>query len=189
MKCNTSGGSEMPLALGDGWAVVGPCRAPSAGTSLARTSRGHTAKDPDQPSLQVSHKTIYTALYAMPRGIFRVAYRVDCLSSPHAQESPAARPRSGPPRHNPNMTSIHHAHQRSISGSLRVTGKAIWSRALAIRRPLARWSNWQRSSWPWSSWKMPPPTVIFSLLRFAHYGSFPMTSSSLNRCPENGGPL
>ncbi len=29
--------------------------------------------NPDQPTLQVSHETIYTALYAMPRGELRSA--------------------------------------------------------------------------------------------------------------------
>ena len=34
--------------------------------------------NPDQPRLQVSHETIYTALYAMPRGTLRTEL-IACL--------------------------------------------------------------------------------------------------------------
>ena len=61
--------------------------------------------NPDQPSLQVSHETIYTALYAMPRGMLRTEL-IACLRQARKSRRPRAR---GEDRRGtiPNMTSIH----------------------------------------------------------------------------------
>ncbi len=60
---------------------------------------------PDQPSLQVSHETIYTALYAMPRGELR-SELIACLRQGRKSRRPRAR---GEDRRGtiPNMVSIH----------------------------------------------------------------------------------
>jgi IS30 family transposase len=60
---------------------------------------------PDQRPLQVSHETIYTALYAMPRGELR-SELVACLRQARKSRRPRAR---GQNRRGmiPNMTSIH----------------------------------------------------------------------------------
>lgn len=59
----------------------------------------------DTPSLQVSHKTIYTAIYAMPRGELRTEV-IGWLRFGHAQRRPRAR---GEDRRGriPDMVSIH----------------------------------------------------------------------------------
>ncbi len=61
--------------------------------------------NPDDPSLQVSHETIYTVLYAMPRGTLRTEL-VACLRQARKRRPPRAR---GEDRRGtiPNMTSIH----------------------------------------------------------------------------------
>ncbi len=60
---------------------------------------------PDQPSLQVSHETIYTAIYAMPRGELRTEV-IGWLRFGHAKRRPRAR---GEDRRGqiPGMVSIH----------------------------------------------------------------------------------
>lgn len=60
---------------------------------------------PDDPSLQVSHETIYTALYAMPRGELR-SELITCLRQARKSRRPRAR---GEDRRGsiPNMVSIH----------------------------------------------------------------------------------
>ncbi len=60
---------------------------------------------PDQPSLQVSHETIYTALYAMPRGTLR-SELIACLRQARKSRRPRAR---GEDRRGsiPDMISIH----------------------------------------------------------------------------------
>jgi IS30 family transposase len=60
---------------------------------------------PDEPRLQVSHETIYTALYAMPRGELRTELMA-CLRQARKTRRPRAR---GEDRRGtiPNMTSIH----------------------------------------------------------------------------------
>jgi len=60
---------------------------------------------PDQLTLQVSHETIYTALYAMPRGALR-SELIACLRQARKSRRPRAR---GDDRRGaiPNMTSIH----------------------------------------------------------------------------------
>ena len=61
--------------------------------------------NPHEPTLQVSHETIYTALYAMPRGALRSAL-IACLRQARKSRRPRAR---GEDRRGtlPNMTSIH----------------------------------------------------------------------------------
>lgn len=61
--------------------------------------------NPDEPTLQVSHETIYTALYAMPRGALRTEL-IACLRQARKSRRPRAR---GEDRRGtiPNMTSIH----------------------------------------------------------------------------------
>ena len=60
---------------------------------------------PDQPTLQVSHETIYTALYAMPRGALR-SELLACLRQARKSRRPRAR---GEDRRGtiPDMISIH----------------------------------------------------------------------------------
>jgi IS30 family transposase len=60
---------------------------------------------PGEPTLQVSHETIYTALYAMPRGTLR-SELIACLRQARKSRRPRAR---GEDRRGsiPNMTSIH----------------------------------------------------------------------------------
>lgn len=60
---------------------------------------------PDTPSFQVSHETIYTAIYAMPRGELRTEV-IGWLRFGHAKRRPRARgeDRRG---HIPDMVSIH----------------------------------------------------------------------------------
>jgi len=60
---------------------------------------------PDHPSLQVSHETIYTAIYAMPRGALRTEV-IGWLRFGHAKRRPRAR---GEDRRGkiPDMVSIH----------------------------------------------------------------------------------
>ncbi len=60
---------------------------------------------PDTPSRQVSHETIYTAIYAMPRGALRTDV-IGWLRFGHAKRRPRAR---GEDRRGriPNMVSIH----------------------------------------------------------------------------------
>jgi IS30 family transposase len=60
---------------------------------------------PDTPSMQVSHETIYTAIYAMPRGELRTAV-IGWLRFGHAKRRPRAR---GEDRRGriPDMVSIH----------------------------------------------------------------------------------
>lgn len=60
---------------------------------------------PDEPTLRISHETIYTALYAMPRGVLR-SELIACLRQARKRRRPRAR---GEDRRGriPNMTSIH----------------------------------------------------------------------------------
>jgi IS30 family transposase len=60
---------------------------------------------PDTPTLQVSHETLYTAIYAMPRGELRTEV-VGWLRFGHAKRRPRAR---GEDRRGriPDMVSIH----------------------------------------------------------------------------------
>ena len=80
--------------------------------------------NPDQPRLQVSHETIYTALYAMPRGTLRTEL-IACLRQARKSRRPRAR---GEDRRGtiPNMTSIHlrppEIDERVILGFPRIPG-------------------------------------------------------------------
>jgi len=60
---------------------------------------------PDEPTLQVSHETIYTAIYVMPRGALR-SELIACLRQSRKSRRPRAR---GEDRRGtiPDMTSIH----------------------------------------------------------------------------------
>ncbi|MEX3582390.1 MAG: IS30 family transposase, partial [Burkholderia sp.] len=61
--------------------------------------------NPDEPTLRASHETIYTALYALPRGLLR-AERIAGLRQPHKSRRPGAR---GEHRRGkiPSLVSIH----------------------------------------------------------------------------------
>jgi len=63
------------------------------------------AVNPDKPALQISHESIYTAIYAMPRGELRTEV-VGWLRHSHAKRRPRAR---GEDRRGkiPDMVSIH----------------------------------------------------------------------------------
>ncbi len=79
---------------------------------------------PDQPTLQVSHETLYTALYAMPRGELRP--RVDRLSAPGPQKPQAARPgRRSPGHHSQHGQHPICAPRKSPSASFPDTGRVI----------------------------------------------------------------
>jgi IS30 family transposase len=76
-----------------------------AGYSPEQVAGTLAAVHPDHPSLQVSHETIYTAIYAMPRGALRTAV-IGWLRFGHAKRRPRAR---GDDRRGkiPDMVSIH----------------------------------------------------------------------------------
>ena len=76
-----------------------------AGYSPEQVAGTLAAVHPDTPSLQVSHETIYTAIYAMPRGELRTAV-IGWLRFGHAKRRPRAR---GEDRRGkiPDMVSIH----------------------------------------------------------------------------------
>lgn len=59
------------------------------GTRRSR-SQAHWRLCPDTPSLQVSHETIYTAIYAMPRGELRTEV-IGWLQFGHAKRRPRTR--------------------------------------------------------------------------------------------------
>jgi IS30 family transposase len=76
-----------------------------AGYSPEQIAGTLAAVHPDSPSLRVSHETIYTAIYAMPRGELRTAV-IGWLRFGHAKRRPRAR---GEDRRGriPDMVSIH----------------------------------------------------------------------------------
>jgi len=76
-----------------------------AGYSPEQIARTLKAVHPEAPSLQVSHETIYTAIYAMPRGELRTQV-IGWLRFGHAKRRPRAR---GEDRRGriPDMVSIH----------------------------------------------------------------------------------
>jgi len=76
-----------------------------AGYSPEQIAGTLAAVHPDLPSLQVSHETIYTAIYAMPRGELRTEV-ISWLRFGHAKRRPRAR---GEDRRGqiPDMVSIH----------------------------------------------------------------------------------
>jgi len=92
---------------------------------------------PDHPSLQVSHETLYTAIYAMPRGALRTEV-IGWLRFGRPKRRPRAR---GVDRRGqiPDMVSIHdrppEVEERLVPGHWE--GDLIKGRATA--RPSARW--------------------------------------------------
>ncbi len=76
-----------------------------AGYSPEQIAGTLAAVHPEAPSLQVSHETIYTAIYAMPRGALRTEV-IGWLRFGHAKRRPRAR---GEDRRGriPDMVSIH----------------------------------------------------------------------------------
>jgi IS30 family transposase len=76
-----------------------------AGYSPEQIAGTLAAVHPDHPSLRVSHETIYTAIYAMPRGALRTEV-IGWLRFGHAKRRPRAR---GEDRRGqiPDMVSIH----------------------------------------------------------------------------------
>ena len=76
-----------------------------AGYSPEQVAGTLAAVHPDNPSLRVSHETIYTAIYAMPRGELRTEV-IGWLRFGHAKRRPRAR---GEDRRGkiPDMVSIH----------------------------------------------------------------------------------
>lgn len=78
---------------------------------------------PDAPTLQVSHETIYTALYAMSRGELRTEL-IACLRQARKSRMPGAR---GEDRRGtiPNMVGIHMRPRKSPSASFPDTGRVI----------------------------------------------------------------
>ena len=76
-----------------------------AGYSPEQVAGTLAAVHPEHPSLQVSHETIYTAIYAMPRGELRTQV-IGWLRFGHAKRRPRAR---GEDRRGkiPDMVSIH----------------------------------------------------------------------------------
>ena len=92
---------------------------------------------PDTPSLQVSHETIYTAIYAMPRGALRTDV-IGWLRFGHAKRRPRAR---GEDRRGriPDMVSIHARPPEVEARLIRGTGKVISSRGRRTARLSGRW--------------------------------------------------
>ena len=94
---------------------------------------------PDQPDLNVSHETIYNAIYAYPRGELR-RQLIACLRQGHTKRLPRSR---GTDRRGqiPDMVSIHVRPPGSTTGSCPALGgrphqgagnqsaKAYWSSA------------------------------------------------------------
>jgi IS30 family transposase len=76
-----------------------------AGYSPEQIAGTLTVVHPETPSLQVSHETIYTAIYAMPRGELRTQV-IGWLRFGHAKRRPRARGRDRRGRI-PDMVSIH----------------------------------------------------------------------------------
>ena len=76
-----------------------------AGYSPEQVAGTRATVHPDLPSLQASHETLYTAIYAMPRGALRTEV-IGWLRFGHAKRRPRAR---GEDRRGkiPNMVSIH----------------------------------------------------------------------------------
>ena len=85
------------------WQVVHPLRARWSPEQIARRMR---QMHPNEPSLCVSHETIYTALYAMPQGSLRKEL-IACLRRKHTVRKPrnrGIRPEQGKLQ---DMVSIH----------------------------------------------------------------------------------
>ena len=110
---------------------------------------------PETPSLQVSHETIYTAIYAMPRGELRTQV-IGWLRFGHAKRRPRARGQDRRGRI-PDRVSIHErppeVEERLVPGHW----EGISSRARTTARPLARWWSARPCSRCCPGWTMPVP--------------------------------
>ncbi|MEX3547637.1 MAG: IS30 family transposase, partial [Burkholderia sp.] len=62
--------------------------------------------NPDEPTLRASHETIYTALYALPRGQLQ-AELITCLRQARKSRRPRARGEDRRRGKIPNLVSIH----------------------------------------------------------------------------------
>jgi len=103
-SCTVKPRVERRLRPGTGlWEVV--VEYLKAGYSPEQIAGTLAVVHPDTPSLQVSHETIYTAIYAMPRGELRTEV-IGWLRFGHAKRRPRAR---GEDRRGriPDMVSIH----------------------------------------------------------------------------------
>ena len=96
----------IPIASGPSWPAVGLSRTIVRDRHSPQQISGILGRmQPGDPTLQVSHETIYTALYAMPRGELRTEL-IACLRQARKSRRPRAR---GADRRGtiPNMVSIH----------------------------------------------------------------------------------
>lgn len=89
----------------------------------------------DTPSLQVSHGTLYTAIYAMPRGALRTEV-IGGLRFGHAKRRPRAR---GEDRRGKIWSASMTGHRRLRNAWCPDTGRVISSRA---RTTVLRWAHW-----------------------------------------------
>lgn len=98
----------------------------------AQLERAH----PDEPALNVSHETIYHAIYAMPRGELKREL-IALLRRGRSTRRPRSRGEDRRGKLN-DMVSIHVRPPRRTSGCLPGTGKAISSRGQETARRWAR---------------------------------------------------
>lgn len=126
-----------------------------AGYSPEQIAGTLAAVHPDLPSLRVSHETIYTAIYAMPRGELRTEV-IGWLRFGHAKRRPRARGEDR--RKIPDMVSTHdrppEIEERLVPGH--------WEGDLikGAYNPVPRWARWwsaPRCSRCWPGWTMPAP--------------------------------
>ena len=92
----------------------------------------------DTPMLQVSHETIYTAIYSMPRGALRTEV-IGWLRFGHVKRRPRARGKDGRGRI-PDMVSIHdrpsaRGSQRGVQPSEQGFYFWVWVLSLSLTRP------------------------------------------------------
>jgi len=111
---------------------------------------------PNDPTQHVSHETIYTAIYAHPRGELR-RQLIACLR--HGHSTRMSRKRGTDRRGQiPDMVSIHvrppEVDDRVMPGH---SGKATSSRAPATSLPWACWLSAAAAWCCWRRWKTPPP--------------------------------
>ena len=125
-----------------------------AGYSPEQIAGTLTLVNAETPTLQVSHETIYTAIYAMPRGELRTKV-IGWLRFGHAKRRPRAR---GEDRRRQIQTgsAFMTARLKLKSDWCQGTGRAISSRGRITARPSVRW--W--SAPPCPAWPMPVPTRL-----------------------------
>jgi transposase, IS30 family len=109
---------------------------PEAGYSPEQIAGTLMLMNDETPTLRVSHETIYTAIYAMPRGELRTEV-IGWLRFGHAQRRPRARceDRRG---QIPDMVSIHDRPPEIEEHWCQVTGRAISSRGRITAQPSVR---------------------------------------------------